>query len=113
MKVIGDTREIIFMVQEILTVYLGSPRKKMPPTVETSLSLEEERPAGVTHHSRGIKLPKAKARLFSLLLPCNKLMSDSWSESLLFSVQWWPLEKGKLQAERGLIEEFGCDSSNQ
>lgn len=74
MKLFGHTKEMLSMVQDILTAYLGSPRKMSPPE---ELILEGENPAGVTQHAGGMRLAKAKGRLSSRLLACNKLTADS------------------------------------
>ena len=70
----GHIKEMLSMVQDILTVYLGSPRKMSPPE---EVSLKEENPTGVTRHPGGMRPPKTRDRVSSCLIACNKLTADS------------------------------------
>lgn len=74
MKLVGNIKDIFSMVQDVLTVYLGSPKN---PSFPEEVSSEDDSPTGVTQHPGGMKLPKTRARVSSLLLACNKLMADS------------------------------------
>lgn len=68
MKLIGHIKEILSGLQDILTLYLGSPREISPPE---ELGLEEE------NHPGGRRLSKTRGRVSSHLLACNKLTADS------------------------------------